>query len=266
MLKKNLHIIFYFVIIILMITNYSFKDIKDSTFSYINYQNINKAEKKAFLRDATRLSLRHIAKGTPFEDLQPNIPTEIKDELYQALLAIQQSEISEAQLVNSKYKLHTFPNPQVDRIQVKYKNTATWSKPLKISDKDFTTDSEIINQICTDYNLKISQNEIWNDDYSFFILEAKEPVNMSSIAKMIKTEEDIEDINFFLPNFDGNDLEAIKTANGWIFNFMIKFDACFTGCKKKRVWSFEAKNIKKEGANIIYLGVSGDELPAWMKK
>ncbi len=224
---------------------------------------LSEYQKKMYEKDATRLALRYIAHGTSFDELQPDIPTEVMTELYSSLLAVHKSPFNEAIEVTQTHRLHTFPNPAVDKFQVNYKNTATWATPLRLGDD--TTDSDLINRLCNNYGLSIESHERWDDENNLFIVKAKKALNIAAIAKEFRTEEGVEVVKMLIPDTDGNDIEATRTQKGWRLDYMVKFDSCFTGCKKKHIWSFEIVNITANSANVNFLGESGDELPDWMK-
>lgn len=221
-------------------------------------------KKKMYQKDATRLALRYISKGTNYENLGADVPMEVMTEIYSSLLAVHKSPFAESIDVTKNHRLHTFPDPAVDKFQVNYVNTAKWATPLRLGDK--TTDSQIINDLCEKYDLVIESHQAWDKKSNIFIVKAKTAINLAPIAKEFVREEGIDFIKLLIPNSDGNDIEAVRTLKGWRLNYMVKFDSCFTGCKKKHIWSFEVANIKNGSANVNFIGESGDDLPDWMKK
>lgn len=230
----------------------------------INSEGIPEFKKKMYQKDATRLALRYISKGSGYEELGADVPTEVRNELLSCLYAIHKSPFIESVEVTRTHKLHTFPNPAVDKFQVNYKNTAKWATPLRLGSK--TTDSKIINDLCSKYNLLIESHRTWDENSNLFIVKAKTAINIAPIAKEFLKEEGVDFIKLLIPDSDGNDIEAVRTSKGWRLDYMVKFDSCFTGCKKKHVWSFEVVNITSDSANVNFIGESGDELPDWMKK
>ncbi len=229
----------------------------------IDDSTLTEYQKKMYEKDATRLALRYISKGTDFADLSPQAPQEVTNELYVALLAVYHSPFSEALTVSKTHRLHTFPNPSVDNLQVIYNNQAKWATPLKLGDKK--TDNAKINSLCKEFNLKIHSHEIWDDEKNLFMLKADKALNMAAIAKQLETIEEINTIKLLIPSTDGNDIEATKTAKGWKLKYIIKFDSCFTGCKKQHIWTFEILNITANSANVNFIEESGDDLPDWMQ-
>lgn len=225
---------------------------------------ISEFQRKLYQKDATRLALRYISKGARYESLGADVPKEVMDELYSSLVAVHKSPFRESIEVTKNHRLHTFPNPAVDKFQVNYKNTAKWATPLRLGDK--ITSSEIINTLCEKFNLVIDSHQTWDDESNLFIVKAKSAINIAPIAKEFMKETDVDFIKLLIPDSDGNDIEAVRTSKGWRLDYIVKFDSCFTGCKKKHVWSFEIANIKAGSANVNFIGETGDELPEWMKK
>ncbi len=271
MIDRTLHIIYNLgVLTILWLVLASFTSTMEynrtsvnSSLVFFDMDNLSDYQKKMYERDATRLALRYVSKGSDFSNLSPRVPMEVKNEILSSLLAVHKSPFNEALEVTRKHKLHTFPNPAVDKFQVNYKNTSTWATPLKLGDN--ITNSETINKICDDFGLIIESHKIWDDEKNLFIVKAKQTLNMAAIAEQFKSHEGVELVNMLIPDTDGNDILATRTSKGWRLDYMIKFDSCFTGCKKKHVWSFEIANISSGSANVNFLGESGDELPDWMK-
>lgn len=227
----------------------------DSSLS--NYQ------KKMYEKDATRLALRYISKGGGYEEMGPSVPTEVMNELYSSLIAVHKSPFSESIEVTKKHRLHTFPKPAVDKFQVNYTNTAKWAAPLRLGDN--ITNSKIINTLCSDYGLVIESHQTWDDKSNIFIVKAKKAINLAPVANDFMEEDGVAFVKLLIPDSDGNDIEAVRTSKGWRLDYIVKFDSCFTGCKKKHIWSFEVANISNGSANVNFIGESGDELPDWMK-
>lgn len=220
-------------------------------------------QKKMYEKDAVRLALRNIVKGGSYKNLGPEVPEEIRSEIYNALVAVHKSPFAESIEVTKKHRLHTYPNPAVDKFQVNYKNTSKWATPLRLGDN--ITNSKIINELSNKYGLIIDSHQTWDEGSNIFIVKAKKAINLAPIAEQFLKETGVESVNMLIPNSDGNDIEATKTVKGWRLDYKVKFDSCFTGCKKSRIWSFEVTNIGNGSANVNFKGVYGDKLPDWMK-
>ncbi len=213
-----------------------------------------------YKKDATRLALRLVSNDGDYHALNAEAPKEMVSSIYNALVAIHQSEHPMAKLVTRTHKLHTFPKPSVDRFFVVYKREAPWAKPLRLGDT--STDSEEINSLLDQYGLVIDKHVDWDEEHNSFNVKAKESLNIAPIANAFSSVEEIVLVDLLMPNGDGNDIEIVKLDNGWELKYMVKFDSCISGCKKKHIWTFKVI----DGKQVIFVGESGDELPAWMSE
>jgi len=216
-------------------------------------------QKSQYKKDAARLALRMLAnqKGN-FENLEAEVPKDLQESIYESLIAVHQSGLPEAKVVTKKHKLHTFPTPTVDRMVVVYKRDAPWATPLRLGDD--VTDSEEINALSKKFNLKIDHHVEWDEEHNSFNMRAKDALNIAKVAKDLSSVESIALVDMMEPNGDGNDIELKKIEGGWEINYVIKFDGCISGCKKRHSWTFEVKN-----GTVKFTGEAGDELPKWMK-
>lgn len=215
-------------------------------------------QKSQYKKDATRLALRQLAAGRSLENLDAEVPKDMVESIYSSLVAIHTSGLPEAKIVTKQHKLHTFPTPTVDRLVVIYKRDATWATPLRLGDD--VTDNPKINELSEKFKLKIDRHVEWDEEHFSFNMRAEESLNIAPLAKDLSTVESVTLVDMMEPNGDGNDIEIKKIPNGWEINYVIKFDGCISGCKKRHTWSFEVINGKAS-----FKGESGDELPKWMR-
>ena len=220
---------------------------------------LSKHQKNKYKKDATRLALRHLAGTKDFDQMDAEVPNKLVESIYNSLVAVHQSGLPEADVVTKVHKLHTFPVPTVDRMVVIYKRNAPWATPLRLGDD--VTDSEEINELSEKFNLKINRHVEWDEEHNSFNMRAEESLNMAPVAKDLSAIDNIALVDMMEPNGDGNDIEIKKLSNGWEINYIIKFDGCITGCKKKHSWTFEVT----DDSNVKFKKEHGDELPAWMR-
>jgi uncharacterized protein YuzB (UPF0349 family) len=221
-------------------------------------EDLSNHQKNQYKKDATRLALRQLVDGNNFEVLDPEVPKEMVESIYSSLIAIHTSGLPEANIVTAQHKLHTFPTPTVDRLVVIYKRDATWATPLRLGDD--VTDNDKINELSSKFKLTIDRHVEWDEEHFSFNMHSEESMNIAPLAKDLSTVESVTLVDMMEPNGDGNDIEIKKLANGWEINYIIKFDGCISGCKKRHTWSFEVINGK-----VNFKGESGDELPKWMR-
>lgn len=211
-----------------------------------------------YKKDATRLALRLAAADAAYTDLEVKVPKQTVESIYEALVAVHTSGLKPANVVTEMHKLHTFPVPSVDNFFVVYKRNSSWAMPLRLGDN--STDSEEINHLLEQYGLEIDRHVEWDEEHNSFNVRAKESINIAPIAKAFSAIDGIVLVDLLKPEGDGNDIEAKKTSKGWELSYMIKFDSCISGCKKRHTWTFEVDNNNK----VNFLGEAGDTLPEWM--
>ena len=224
-----------------------------------NADRLSNYKQKKYKKDATRLALRMISKDGNYSAIAPQLPEDMVESIYNALVAVHLSDLAKAKEVTKAHKLHTFPVPNVDRFFVMYRRDAPWATPLRLGDNE--TDNEQINSLCQQFGLVIENNVEWDEDHNSFHIRAKQSLNIAPIAQEFLTIQGIAKVDLLTPNGDGNDIEIKKIADGWELNYQVKFDGCISGCQKKHNWSF-AINAAGE---VKFIGESGDELPEWMK-
>ncbi|MEL6863804.1 MAG: hypothetical protein AAFP19_05260 [Bacteroidota bacterium] len=219
---------------------------------------ISAYKQNKYRKDATRLALRLQSEQMEYTELNAEAPEDMVDGIYDALIAVHLSDLEGARQVTRIHKLHTFPVPSVDRFFVVYNRTATWATPLRLGDN--TTNSEELNGLLEQYGLVIDRHVEWDEEHNSFNVRAKRSLNIAPIAKAFSKIDDIVLVDLLLPDGDGNDIEVKKLENGWELSYMVKFDSCISGCKKKHIWTFQVL----ESGQVQFVGESGDELPGWM--
>lgn len=213
-----------------------------------------------YKKDATRLALRLMSQNGNYATLEAKAPTNVVEGIYNALVGVHNSNDPMAKMVTRNHKLHTFPVPSVDRFFVVYNRGAEWAKPLRLGDD--RTDNDQINGLIDEFNLKITKHVEWDEENNSFHVKAKESLNVAPIGQSISKVDGVKMVDLLMPDGDGNDIEIAKIADGYELNYMIKFDSCITGCKKKHVWTF---HVTASGTKVKFIREFGDDLPPWMK-
>ncbi len=221
---------------------------------------VSKLKNERYQRDATRLALRLLSSQKDYQSIEVEVPYELVNSIYDALLAIDNSDLKESRLVTDLHKLHTFPVPSVDNFLVIYERNSDWATPLRLGDCS-TTNPEI-NKLCAMYSLEINNNIEWDDEHNSFNVRAARGLNLMPIASSFTQIEGISKVDMLTPNGDGNDIEVKKDGDDWIVSYIIKFDSCFKQCQKQHIWKFK---VKKSGS-VEFIEEFGDELPKWMKR
>ena len=221
---------------------------------------VSKYVQKKYKKDAVRLALRLSSENKNYHALDINVSDNLKSSIYDALVSIHLSNLPDAQTVTRLHKLHTFPSPTVDRFFLVYERKVAWAKPLRLGQKE--TDSKKMNELLEKYGLVIDTNREWDEEHNSLHVRANEPLNVARLVEEFKKIDGVIKIDMLQPDGDGNDIEVKATEAGWMVNYILKFESCISGCKKRHYWSFE---VNEEG-DVIFLGEFGDELPEWMRE
>jgi len=180
--------------------------------SNVNVDNLSSYKQKKYKKDATRLALRMISSNGDYTAISPEIPQELVESIYNALVAIHLSGDNKAKEVTKAHKLHTFPVPNVDRFFVMYRRDAPWAVPLRLGDNE--TDNEQINALCNQFGLVIENNVEWDEEHNSFHIRAKQSLNIAPIAQEFLAVQGIERVDLLTPNGDGNDIEIKQLPDG----------------------------------------------------
>ena len=223
-------------------------------------ETISKYQQKKYYKDAVRLALRLSSENKNYHALKAEVPSQLVSSIYNALVAVHLNGSEGAHAVTKTHKMHTFPDPNVDRFFVVYEKKASWAKPLRLGNLE--TGSEKVNKLLEKYGLVIDRNSEWDEENNALHIRAKEPLNITPLANDFKRIDGVILVDLLQPDGEGNDIEIKEIENGWQIDYVLKFDSCFTGCQKKHYWSFQVNTA----GDVIYLGEFGDELPEWMQE
>ncbi|MEL6926347.1 MAG: hypothetical protein AAFO94_20055 [Bacteroidota bacterium] len=227
--------------------------------STVEADKLSNYKQRQYKKDATRLALRMISGNGDYTAISPEVPQDLVESIYNALVAIHLSGTNKAHEVTKSHKLHTFPVPNVDHFSVIYRRDAPWAVPLRLGDNE--TDNEQINALCQQFGLIIENHVEWDEEQNAFSIRAKQSLNLAPIAKEFLNIQGIEQVDMHTPGGDGNDIEIKQLPDGWEIHYLVKFGSCLSGCENLHRWSFA---VKKDG-NVHFVGESGDELPDWMQ-
>lgn len=226
---------------------------------FINDEFIPKGLKRIYQRDASRLAQRIINKEVRLSAQNVEIHEELVKSIYNALVAIRVSDYSSIDTIAEKYNIRSFPRPNVNLLTLVFDHDAAWAKPIKQYRAD-TTASPALNFLIRKYNLQITKLVNLDDERSGLVLLARDPINISALARRFFVEEGIASIEEMLPWGDGNDIDAILSPDGWEINYSVRFGECLLECKSRYEWKFKVSNTGK----VTFVGGGGQPIPPWI--
>ena len=216
--------------------------------------------KKIYKRDAARMSLRLLNNELRVSKQTIQIPEELVQAIYNAMVAVRTSDYSSIDTITNQYYVRTFPVPNVEKIVLVAEHDASWLKPLK--QRQDTTGDLQINNIIRENNLIISKLVHLDEERVALILQSRQPINIPALMMRFFTAQGIGSIEEVLPYGDGNDISIQRTQTGWDLVYSLKFGNCSLQCPKYRNWSY---SIEEDGS-VSYNGSSGHTITPWVTK
>ena len=213
---------------------------------------------RKFRRDAARIALRM---ESGIEDLRFQniaIPKERIDEILYILQKVYLS--GERGKAISRCNVHTFPNPAIDHFKIVFDNTVEWAELLNEGISETT--NETFNELLDEYDLVIENHEKWTDEQDILVVRSSSPLNMAALANEFYNIEGIIEIDLGIPELSGNDIQFIKSANGWEIHYVLTIGgSLLQTTKKEHIWIFEVD----QAGEVKFLSEEGEPIPDWMK-
>lgn len=234
------------------------KILKDLPDFFINDGFMPNKLKSIYRKDAARIALRFVDKEQKATNQTVEIPEQLVNAVYNALVAVRVSDVPAVDTVATKLGLRTFSNPNTNTITLIFEHDADWAKPLKM--RADSTARYSINKIMRKYSLMVSKVVSLDEDRSGLVLISKEPVNIQALSRKFFLEEGIGCIEEIQPFGDGNDITMELGTDGWTITYSCKFGKCLEKCDKHYDWKFKVSR----GGQVTYLGSKGDVIPPWI--
>lgn len=225
---------------------------------FVNDALFPKYLKAIYKRDATRLSIRLLNKELRLSQQTVEVPEELVQAVYNALVAIRMSDYSVVDTISQEYYIRSFPVPNVENIILVVDHDAEWLEPLK--QRQRLTGSESINEIIKKYQLNITRMVYLDEERVGLLLHSSKPLNIPALTLEFFTEKGLATINEVLPYGDGNDIAINRTKKGWELTYTLGFGDCMYQCQKKFHWKFTVS----ESGEVNYLGSEGNIIPPWI--
>ncbi len=219
---------------------------------------ISKKENLRLQRDAARLSLRLLSSydDLKFESIEISESEAIS--IYNALLAVQLSDLDAAQVVAS-CRIHTTPQPAIDNFKIIYNRNVTWANKLREGINE-TTDT-YFNELLEKYDLFIVKHVQWDETLDAIILQSSRPYNIAALVNKFNNIEGIEKVETHNKIVDGRDVEISRRNGAWKVKYFLKWGSCINGCDEFHSWSFEVK----DSGEVTFLEENGTPVPDWIQ-
>lgn len=232
--------------------------LKDVPCWFVNDNSLSKAEKKRYKADATRLALRLINKKQQVAEQTVRVPDELVQQLYTVLVAVRTSEHTVLDTIVKRYKIHTFPTPELKQLVLVVPLSAVWLQPL-LEGED-TTGHVAINALIKEYQLVKTRLTYLDEEHTGLVLQALEPLNMAALSLAFFKQAGVGSMTPTTLWGDGNDIALTRLKEGWEIVYQVRFGNCSEQCQKIHEWTFRVI----EGGEVTYLGESGSTIPPWI--
>ncbi len=198
---------------------------------------LTKSQAVQYQCDAARLYLRSLESVRPsLTYFSAFLPQDEVFSLYKALIAVYKSNHPVANLVTKTHKIHTIPNPNIDRVAVVFDKEATWFTALQ--NGNVTVNYAGLNSILQRYNLVISKYFFHDEQCDGFTLFAQKPMNMVAIALELKQLPGVVSVEIETDLFSESDIRAVRTETGsWLLEY------CLHKEDTPVAWLFEVNNL-----------------------
>lgn len=216
--------------------------------------------KQIYKRDAARMSIRLLNNELRVSKQTVQIPEELVQAVYNAMVAVRTSDYSSIDTITNQYYIRTFPVPNVEKIVLVAEHDAPWLEPLR--QRQDTTGSVAMNAIIKEHHLVLTKLVHLDEERVALVLQSSEPINIPALMMRFFISEGIGSIEEVLPYGDGNDISIMRTKTGWDLVYSFKFGDCSFQCQKFRNWSFSVE----EDGSVNYNGSSGYTIPPWNTK
>ncbi len=196
----------------------------------------SRPEIEAFDKDAARLALCYISDGKKPSEDDIEIPENVRESLFNALLAIYQSEDRAAIKVTRELGIHTAQKPfYVDRFIVVCDSDVDWLDPIREGQPK--TSNERINELIDKYNLTINH---YNSADNSFEVSAYPYLNIRALGNVFSKIKGINMIE--LPEVESynSDIKAKYLGNdSWELKYVRYDNHDVTRNGQKQEWVFK---------------------------
>lgn len=191
-------------------------------------------------KDASRLALHYLSQQ--HNELGIKIPEDIKESIYDALLAVYKSDNEYAIRVRD-LGIHTQSQPfYIDYLTVVHADNTAWAIPLDKGQP--RTSDETINGFIEIYNLDINK---YDDENKSFIVSAYPHINMNGLAKELSQIEGVKSVVVPPLKTPGHNITAKLEGSTWILTYEKEY--LNTNKTSKTKWSFSVDEV----GNVIFI-------------
>lgn len=207
----------------------------------------------AYAEDAGRLALRRLQTTLDPAIDQIELPADLVASLYDALARVYNAtELAARDSVVTVYHIHTFPIPDVMRLDLTLAGAADWTLAWKRGER--LTGNPAVDSLMVRWDLGLDRfYDLTSLDFDLATLHAAAPLNMFALATQFAPIAGVLHAEPTSWVGDGNDITAIQESEAWVLDYSAGLGDCPAGCTERRFWTFR---VAGDGS-VAFLGARG---------
>lgn len=235
--------------------DYTKADFDFTIISPVNDNTVSDSIKTIYDEDAALLAVREIWNSKSSDSARVEIPQDIKQTLYYALISIYKSGFAARDSVVEMYPIHAFIGRAQHEIIVGIDTTQEWVSAWRRGER--LTENAEIDRLMELYDLELVKSPFGWSCCTHALLHTDRQLNLKALTKLF---EKINGVRYAEENgyFGGNHfLFATDMKGYWEFSFTFGWGDCPSGCISKHTWKFK---VLPDGV-VEYAGSSGTPIP-----
>jgi hypothetical protein len=220
---------------------------------------IDETVRMNYQEDADRLALRIMQNLGGEAAAELDIPEELSNTIYQALLHVYISEgFSARDSVIDLYDIHTWPDPEMNRLIVMADSSTLWMQAWNQGLQ--TTGHTVIDSLMETYGLEVVdyvRGSSKSSRHSAVLLSPRRR-NIAALAGLFRVIDGIYAADPDNPVGEGPDISVWAGDNTWQVDYSLGWGDCLSGCINRYDWTFTVSYA----GDVDCLGSSGPVIPA----
>lgn len=219
--------------------------------------------REQYREDAARMALDIVRREQPLEEAPVEIPSGLRDDLYQALIHVHNADHMAARdTVIDVFRIHTTADPITREIILGVREEDGW--PLRWKAGERRTGQPVVDSLLDEHSLEL---QAWAPEESsepFAVFRADRPLNIEGLATHLEALEYFPWARAGWVRTVGQSIRARRVALSWEIEYTIRWSTtyhfgrnCTRLCFIGRSWHFR---VSPEG-EVRFAGSSGSPLP-----
>ncbi|KAB1064439.1 T9SS type A sorting domain-containing protein [Salibacter halophilus] len=189
--------------------------------------------------DADRLAVRKIERDSLSYIDNVEIPNQLSDTILNALLAVYNAtSIPAWDSVIDRYEIHTFPNPNINKLLISADSSLAWMEQLQSGNSPSA--HPLLDSLMTKYNFTLTSyydfGGSWYLDDATFTSDSN--YNITGLINLLDTTQEAEFRKMYFAG-DGNDITSTINNDHVELIYSIGWGDCPAGCINRHYWKYK---------------------------